>query len=559
MISIDKLENPLKGIRVWLSGSIPDDDSMSDEQKANAILFIRELSREVFRNGGRIIHGAHPSITIHLIQESDDFRKNTDLKTPLTIVASRFFFDKYKSEIESYSSASIFHETPAASEHEDNRRDQSLAILREWMVARADVLVAIGGKEWIEYTGRAGVNSELNLGFIKGIPCFVLGGFGGNSSSIVKKNILISNFLRNGLSAAQNFEIANNTNPIEVARIVTEQMKRLPINTSKGSTGSTFRILSLDGGGIKGTFTAAVLTNFEKQTGYKIHEHFDLITGTSTGGILALGLAAGIPAEKLLDFYRNKGPVIFPMTRVIFRVAHFIKHFVATKFSSKTLYEHISNAYKNETQVIQMDQLKTRVVIPSFHALTGLPYIFRTPHHKDLTADKDTKIAEVALATSAAPTYFKAAKIWNNISTCKFLDGGVWANSPSLVAIIEANHYIGVPIDRIDILSIGTTEEPSTFKKLTESGAGKWAITKKILEIFMHAQQKSSVDQAELLVGKSRFKRINITANSGEYSLDNASQIEELASRGKVESDNPEHLREIKSRFLNGDKINPWK
>src|SRR6188474_3067968 len=82
--------------------------------------------------------------------------------------------------------------------------------------------------------------------------------------------------------------------------------------TSHG--GRRFRILALDGGGIKGTFTAAVLSEWERSTGLRIAEHFDLIAGTSTGGILAIGLGIGLSAAELLDFYERRGPVIFPTT-----------------------------------------------------------------------------------------------------------------------------------------------------------------------------------------------------------------------------------------------------
>jgi patatin-like phospholipase/acyl hydrolase len=73
-----------------------------------------------------------------------------------------------------------------------------------------------------------------------------------------------------------------------------------------------FRILSLDGGGIKGAFTAAVLAEWEKRTGRVIVDHFDLIAGTSTGGIIALGLGLGLPAGEILEFYEKQGPKIFP-------------------------------------------------------------------------------------------------------------------------------------------------------------------------------------------------------------------------------------------------------
>jgi uncharacterized protein len=73
-----------------------------------------------------------------------------------------------------------------------------------------------------------------------------------------------------------------------------------------------FRILSLDGGGIKGVFSAAVLAEWEKRTQLKIADHFDLIAGTSTGGIIALALGLGLQAEEILRFYKEQGPKIFP-------------------------------------------------------------------------------------------------------------------------------------------------------------------------------------------------------------------------------------------------------
>jgi len=81
-----------------------------------------------------------------------------------------------------------------------------------------------------------------------------------------------------------------------------------------------FRILSLDGGGIKGAFTASVLAQLEEDTQCAAVEHFDLITGTSTGGIIAIGLGLGIPAREIIDFYRTRGLVIFPGTSLVRRV-----------------------------------------------------------------------------------------------------------------------------------------------------------------------------------------------------------------------------------------------
>ena len=85
---------------------------------------------------------------------------------------------------------------------------------------------------------------------------------------------------------------------------------------------SKFRVLSLDGGGIKGTFTASVLAELEKMTGKRIADYFDLITGTSTGGLIAIALGLGIPAREVLDFYEKRGPEIFPSMGVQNRVTN---------------------------------------------------------------------------------------------------------------------------------------------------------------------------------------------------------------------------------------------
>ena len=78
-----------------------------------------------------------------------------------------------------------------------------------------------------------------------------------------------------------------------------------------------FRILSLDGGGIKGAFSAAALAVLEETTGHRCVDHFDLISGTSTGGIIAIGLGLGLSARAIADFYQEQGPIIFPNTSLV--------------------------------------------------------------------------------------------------------------------------------------------------------------------------------------------------------------------------------------------------
>jgi patatin-like phospholipase/acyl hydrolase len=184
--------------------------------------------------------------------------------------------------------------------------------------------------------------------------------------------------------------------------------------------------------------------------------------------------------------------------------------------------------------------------------------LFRTPHHPDLTADAYTEVAHAALATAAAPTYFTAAKIANMVAESSYFDGGVWANSPAMAAIIEAVCFLLIPLERIDVLSVGTTEEPFTVRKQTQSGIVGWIWKKKILDLLMNAQQESSLKLAQRLVGIPRFLRVNETTAPGSYTMDGSKEISELADLGYRTALQTEILSQVKSRFLNGVFAAPW-
>src|SRR5262249_40387630 len=146
----------------------------------------------------------------------------------------------------------------------------------------------------------------------RGLPCFLLGGLGGAMAGYLQARPEVMRNLKNGLDQQENLTLAAEQNVEAVAKQVVDQLCRLPLVRGEALGDTTFRILSLDGGGIKGTFTASVLATWEKLTGLKLAEHFDLIAGTSTGGILALGLGMGLSADDILKFYVDRGPTVFP-------------------------------------------------------------------------------------------------------------------------------------------------------------------------------------------------------------------------------------------------------
>jgi predicted acylesterase/phospholipase RssA len=398
---------------------------------------------------------------------------------------------------------------------------------------------------------------EAGLAIERGVPCFLLAGLGGAARDYVKDHPELIRSLKNGFDETTNQSLATDENINRLVQRICDQLFRLPMVRGRVSDGITFRILALDGGGIKGAFTASVLATLECMLVPSIVNQFDMIAGTSTGGILAIGLGMGLSPQQLLKFYRDRGPIIFPVTRLHQRCWRRILHLFKPKYSQNVLLRELESAYFTVNQKKVLGESICRLVIPAYDAVSGACHVFRTPHHPLLTLDQFTNAAEVALATAAAPTYFSAARVDNKIAKASYFDGGVWANSPVMAAVVEAVCYLGVSLDRLDILSIGTTEEPFSVKKKLMSGVGGWGKT--LIDLLMNSQVESSVRHAELLVGEPRFLRINAVTNKGEYDLDSPKKIEDLITLGNKKGSDPATLSEVKSRFLNGIASIPWR
>jgi len=194
-----------------------------------------------------------------------------------------------------------------------------------------------------------------------------------------------------------------------------------------------FRILALDGGGVRGAFTASVLAALENSTGTSCAERFDLITGTSTGGLLAIALAMGHPAEELCDLYRRNGKAIFPLEGGTSRFLRVLRQFVKPKYDQTALRA----ALKEVLGDAKLGAARTRLVIPAYDITTGRVFIFKTRHLDRFRYDVGVKAVEIAMCTSAAPTYFPANSLPEH-GDVKYIDGGVWANVPVMVGITEA-------------------------------------------------------------------------------------------------------------------------
>lgn len=296
------------------------------------------------------------------------------------------------------------------------------------------------------------------------------------------------------------------------------------------------RILSIDGGGIKGTMPAAFLAALEEDLGEPIGSYFDLIAGTSTGGIIALGLGLGRTARELLELYERRGPIIFgqhveeaekpgKLQQFWCNLTAKGRHVVRPKHDSDALAQELSAVLGDE----RIGQSKTRLIIPAWDADLRSPYIFKTAHHTRLQTDFRRTALDAAMATAAAPTYFKRHRTADDIG---LTDGGTWANNPTALAVVEAITLLGWPASDLRILSLGCLDE---VYMLPES-PGAASLGLKILNLYADGQSHGALGMAKLLTGHSydgeRIYRYSPSVPSGFFSLDDTSKISRLKGLG---------------------------
>jgi uncharacterized protein len=252
---------------------------------------------------------------------------------------------------------------------------------------------------------------------------------------------------------------------------------------------SRFNVLSLSGGGFFGLYTSTILSALEGESGRPIASCFDLLAGTSIGGIVALGLAAEVPAQKIKEAFERNGIAIFsdrpaPNTRVEI-LSDLIRSFLKPKYQAEALRNTIVEMVGEDTRI---GDLKHRVIIPTVNLTKGGPQVFKTPHHPSFRTDLRLKAVDVALATSAAPTYFPIAEIGDSL----YADGGLYANSPDLLALHEAEHFLGQSREDVHLLSVGTTTAQFSFSHAhgRQFGVFGWA-RQRLSNVIISCQQHS--------------------------------------------------------------------
>lgn len=281
------------------------------------------------------------------------------------------------------------------------------------------------------------------------------------------------------------------------------------------------RILSLDGGGIKGLFSAALLAKLEEKYCENIVDHFDLITGTSTGGLIAIGLGLGLRPREMVQFYVNHGPKIFS-NRLGWRG---MLKWVLRKYPQAALRAAVqdASAFGDKT----LGESVKRLVIPSYNLGIDKVRVFKTPHHPRLKTDWKIPAWKVALATSAAPTFFP---VCTDIAKMRLVDGGVWANNPSLVGVTEAISLLNARPEQIKVFSIGTTDYRNHRRKALDSGGIlQWIRKQDVIDVISRGQSVGVNGQVGLLLGQESFHRIDPVVPKGIYRLDKITPDELLA------------------------------
>lgn len=300
------------------------------------------------------------------------------------------------------------------------------------------------------------------------------------------------------------------------------------------------RILSIDGGGIKGTLPAAFLAGLEEDVGEPIGRYFDLIAGTSTGGIIALGLGMGCTARELLDLYEHRGPIIFGQNGDGGGSPGMLRRFwnsLAAKGRWAVRPKHDADILAREIGSVLNGALighsRTRLVIPAWDPDLRSPYIFKTAHHVRLQTDYRKSALDAALATAAAPTYYKRHRTSDDVG---LTDGGTWANNPTAIAVVEALTLLGWHPSDLRILSLGCLDEVYMLPEIP----GVAGLGLKVLNLYADGQSHGALGMAKLLTGHpydgDRIYRFSPSVPSGFFSLDDTTKIGRLKGIGMSEA-----------------------
>ena len=289
-----------------------------------------------------------------------------------------------------------------------------------------------------------------------------------------------------------------------------------------------FRILSIDGGGLRGVIPVTILQKIEDLTGKKIYELFDFIAGTSTGGLIACALTTSddgiLPKFQVSDIakmYTDNGPNIFPPERGFFnKIINDLNNLFRPEFNPAGLDAVITNYMGDKTM---KDCLRPLMVV-SYDVRYNEAVLFKSRNTEDATDPQNPRLHDICRATSAAPTFFPAYPFNYDGKDRVFVDGGVYMNNPAVGAIVEISRYAresdyykingevvkNLELSEICMLSLGTGHyiNDLMYKKTSDAGEIGWAPV--IADLMMQGVNQTTTYEADELLDNGNYLRLDI-------------------------------------------------
>jgi patatin-like phospholipase/acyl hydrolase len=289
------------------------------------------------------------------------------------------------------------------------------------------------------------------------------------------------------------------------------------------------KVLAIDGGGIRGLIPALVLAELERRCERPAADMFDLIAGTSTGGILACGLTRPGPdgrprfsARELADLYDVEGPKVFH--RSLLKRILSVEGWIDERYDDAGLMDALGRYFGDA----RLRDALTDVLITAYDIHDRCAFFFRSSRART-DPEYDFSMVEAARATSGAPTYFEPFEVTDagGARTYPLIDGGVFAVNPAMVAYAEVTE-----LDLLVSLGTGSAQHPLDVGRVRGWGQLEWA--RSLIDVVFDGVADTIEFELKTLLG-DRYVRMQTSLAGANESLDDASEDNLRALRGLAE------------------------
>ncbi len=288
-------------------------------------------------------------------------------------------------------------------------------------------------------------------------------------------------------------------------------MAPIQVASPRDAPARGLRVLALSGGGFLGLYTAVVLQGLEERAGAPLGRSFDLIAGTSIGAALALALAFEVPMSRLVKLFVEQGPAVFSHRALpsgaFSRLVDLVRSVGGPKYDGTALRA----ALTAELGPRQLQDALHPVIVPAVDVGTCRTKIFKSPHVAASRGDGHLAAVDVAMAACAAPAYFPSVRIGEHL----YADGGLFAVAPDQVALHEVEHFMGLTLDTLHMLSIGTAtahyqpqDRPNETGGDAQAGAVGWLSDGRLILTLISVQQQHVQAMVEDRLGP-RYLRLD--------------------------------------------------